>query len=115
MKTTVQITFRHMESSPAVEAAVHEQVERLVRRHPHIDTCHVTIDAPHLHQRQGRHFHVCVQADGRGVGSVASRGADLDPAHEDVYVVLRDAFRAVHRELEVSEAIARRRVAEPLQ
>jgi ribosome-associated translation inhibitor RaiA len=114
MKISVQVTFRHMDSSTAVEAAIHEQVERLERRHPGIDTCHVTIDAPHRHHQQGRHFQVRVQADGHGVAAVASRGSDLDPAHEDVYLALRDAFRALHRELEPLERPAREHVAERL-
>ncbi len=95
-----QITFRHMDSSPSVEAAVAKEVEHLERIHPGMLGCEVVIDAPHHHKRQGRHFRVTVQLAIPGADVVASRDPGLDAAHEDVYIALRDAFRAVRRELE---------------
>ncbi len=100
MKTALQITFRQMDSSPSIEAAVAEEVERLERLHPRLSACEVMIEAPHRHQRQGRHFHVRVQLAAAGAQVVASRDPGLDAGHEDVYVAVRDAFRAARRELD---------------
>jgi ribosome-associated translation inhibitor RaiA len=99
MKTSVDVTFLHMPTSPALEAAIHKEVERLERLAPSLRRCEVTIAEPHRHQRQGRHFHIKLQAWVDGHDLVVSRDPGLDPAHEDVYVAVRDAFRALRREL----------------
>lgn len=99
MTNPVQITFRHMLSSAALEAAIHEEVERLERLHPGISSCEVTVEAPHRHKSQGRRFHVRVALVAPGGPIVASRDHGLDDRHEDVYAAVRDAFRAARREL----------------
>ncbi len=99
MKTALQITFRQMDSSPSVEAAVAKEVEHLERIHPSVRACQVVIEAPHRHQRLGRHFHVSIRLAVPGAEVVASRDPGLDAGHEDVYLAVRDAFRAARREL----------------
>ena len=99
-KTALKITFRQMDSSPSVEAAAAKEVEHLERIHPNLRACDVVVEAPHRHQRQGRHFHIRVQLAVAGADVVASRDAGHDAGHEDVYVALRDAFRAVRRKLD---------------
>jgi ribosome-associated translation inhibitor RaiA len=100
MKTALQITYRQMESSPTVDAAVTHEVERLERIHPSLSACEVIVSAPHRHQHQGQLFHVTVRLTEAGADVVASRDAGQDPGHEDVQIAIRDAFRAVRRELE---------------
>ena len=99
MTTPVRITFRQMDSSPALEALVHEEVESLERLHPAIRACEVAIEAPHRHKSQGRRFHVRVELAVPGGKVVASRDPDLDSRHEDAPAAVRDAFRVVRREL----------------
>jgi ribosome-associated translation inhibitor RaiA len=99
MQTPIQLTFRQMDSSPAVAAVIRKAVERLERLHPGILGCQVTIDAPHRHQLQGRHFQVHIRLTVPGGAVVASRAPTLDAGHEDIHVAIRDAFRAARREL----------------
>lgn len=100
MHLPLQITFRQMEPSPAVEARVRELAQRLDGFSSRIMSCHVIIEAPHHHQRQGKLYEVHVELTVPGSEIVASRQHGERHSHEDVYVALRDAFQAVRRQLE---------------
>ncbi|MEJ2685711.1 MAG: HPF/RaiA family ribosome-associated protein [Gammaproteobacteria bacterium] len=100
MQLPLQITFRHMEPSPAVEAKVRERADKLDRLFGRIMACRVAIEAPHQHHHQGTLYQVRVDLTVPGDELVASRDAGLNHGHEDVYVALRDAFDALERRLE---------------
>ena len=99
MSIPVRITFRHMESSAAVEARVRELVDKLGRFSDRITDCHVTIDAPAAHHNKGAPFSVRIDLAGPGGHLTALKGNDTHPEHQDVYVALRDAFDAIKRQL----------------
>jgi cold shock CspA family protein len=99
MLTDPQITFRNMSSSPAVEADVRRRIAWLERFHPAIVGCHVAIEAPRRRHRQGGLFRIRIEVAVPGGEVVVSRAPDEDHAHADVYVAIRDAFRAARREL----------------
>ncbi len=61
MTIPVQITFRHMESSPAVETRVRELANHLGTFSDRIQGCRVVVDSPHRHHHQGKVFNVKVQ------------------------------------------------------
>ena len=106
MELPLQVTFRHMDPSPAVEDKVEEHARKLRRVYDRVTSCRVVIEAPHKHHHKGRLYHVVVELavpDGR---LVASRERDQHHAHEDLYVAIRDAFDAIRRQL---EGYARRR------
>jgi ribosomal subunit interface protein len=97
----MEITFRHMEPSPAVEARIHEKAEKLERFSAHLTSCRVVVEAPHEHKHQGKLFHVRIDLTVAGGELVVSRGHHHQShAHEDVYVALRDAFDVARRQLE---------------
>jgi len=96
----VTITFRHMESSPAVETRVRELVDHLGVFSDRIQSCRVVVDAPHRHQHQGTIFNVKVQLSVPGEDVVVDMERPQRDGHEDVYVVLRDAFDAARRQLQ---------------
>ena len=54
----LNVVFRHMDPSPAVEARIRTHVERLEQIHGRITTGQVVVEAPHRHNRQGRLFTV---------------------------------------------------------
>jgi ribosome-associated translation inhibitor RaiA len=99
MKLPVQITFRDMDSSPAIEQVVKEKVAELERVHDRITSCRVMIESPHQHQRKGRLFHVRIDLTVPGSELVIGRNPDDNHAHEDFAVALRDSFRAARRVL----------------
>jgi len=107
MKLPLQITFRHMDPSPALEERIRELTLRLERFSSRIMRCHVIVEAPHRHHRQGKlfevHIHVTVPA-GEYIARQEHRHLQ---SHEDVHVALRDAFDAVKRQLEDHERVRR--------
>lgn len=97
MQTPLRITFRHMQTSPAVEARVREHVERLERFHDRITGCHVVLEAPPAHRNNGAPFDVKIELTVPG-GEIAIRSERAEhEAHTDVYVAMRDAFDIARR------------------
>jgi len=100
MRLPLQITFRQVESSPALEARIRELASRLERFSEHVMRCHVIVEPRPHHQHQGcpYDFHIDITLPDAEIA--IRRASPRDPAHEDPYVALRDAFRAARRRLE---------------
>jgi ribosome-associated translation inhibitor RaiA len=96
----VQITFRHIENSPALETRVRELAHHLAVFSDRIQSCRVVVDSPHRHHHQGKVFNVKVQLGLPGEDVVVDMERPDRDGHEDVYVVLRDAFDAARRQLQ---------------
>jgi ribosome-associated translation inhibitor RaiA/cold shock CspA family protein len=96
MQGTLQIVFRDMPPSEALEARIREKVAKLEQFHPNITACRVTIEEAHRHQQKGRHFGVRIEVRVPGHDSIVSRFHH----HEDPYVAVRDAIGAVRRRVE---------------
>jgi ribosomal subunit interface protein len=107
MQVPLEIRFDNMMHSPAVETAVRERVAKLERFMPQVVSCRVTVRAPHKHHRQGNLYGVTIDLRFPGGEAVASRDTAEHHSHEDVYVALRDAFKALRRQLQ--ERAQRRR------
>jgi ribosomal subunit interface protein len=95
MQLPVQITFRGMESSAAIDTAVRERVGKLEQFHARIMSCRVVIEQPARHKQQGKQFVVHIDLKVPGGEIAVNRDH-----HEDVHVALRDAFDAARRKLE---------------
>ncbi len=101
MRIPLEVTFRHMEPSAAAEARIAEKVAKLEHIYNNITRCHVTVEAPHEHNRQGKLFHVSIDLTVPGAELLVTRGHNHQShAHEDVYVAIRDAFDAAKRRLD---------------
>ena len=100
MQIPLQITFRHMERSDALEAKIREKAQKLEQFSEHIMSCRVTIDLEHKHHHQGKLYGVKIDITVPETEIIADRHPDKHHAHEDVYVALRDAFDAARRQLE---------------
>lgn len=99
MVMPVQVTFRNMDASPAVEADVLRRAASLERYHPRLQSCRIVVEAPHRHRRKGAPYRVRLDMIVPGAEVVAGRNPSEHAAHADVYVAVRDAFRAARREL----------------
>ena len=100
MPVPVQITFRNMDPSPAVEARIHEKAAKLERFFDRIVSCEVIVEAPHRHHHKGKLDNVRINISIPGSDINVRHTGPEDHAHEDVYVALRDAFAAAGRQLE---------------
>lgn len=100
MKLPVEITFRNMPISEALEANIREKVDKLEQFCDRIMSCRVVVDANHRHQHKGNLFHVRIDISVPGQELVVSRDPSENQAHADAYVAVRDAFAAARRQVE---------------
>ena len=100
MQIPLEINFRNMDPSDAVETKVSELAEKLERYHGRIMACRVVIEASHKHKHKGGVYHVRIDLTVPGNEIVINRESHQNKLHEDVYVVIRDAFKAAYRKLE---------------
>lgn len=100
MQVPMQITFRGLQHSDAVESRIREKVAKLARVCEGIQNCRILVETPHRHQAKGRRFHIRLDISVPGKEIVVKHDNGDRQAHEDVYVTLRDAFGAARRQLE---------------
>jgi ribosome-associated translation inhibitor RaiA len=114
---TVQTTFRNLAHSDAVEMRIQEEAGKLRKYFDRITSCRVMVEAPHRHHRRGDSFHIRIElgvpgrelvvshepglsAAKRGEDTPRHKGDEIDGAHQDAYVAIRDGFRAMRRQLQ---------------
>lgn len=100
MEVPVNITFHNLDRSEWIEADVRGYLEKLEEFYDRITACHVVVEAPHKHHKHGNLYRV------RIVLSVPHRELVVDhnpadhPEHADLHVAIRDAFKAMRRQVE---------------
>ncbi len=62
--------------------------------------CRVVVEAPHKHHHRGNIYHVRIDITVPDEELVVSRDPGQQQTHDDVYVAIRDAFKAARRQLE---------------
>lgn len=107
MQIPLQVTFLHMDASPALEGRVRELAARFEKFSTQIIHCHVFIEAPQRHQQQGGLFNVRISITVPGGEIDIRRASPMHRSHEDAYVALRDAFKAARRKLQDYERARR--------
>lgn len=95
----LQITYRNMESSPALGERIRKEAGRLSRYFDRITSCHVIIEAPHRHKTKGRIYKVRIDLRLPRKGTAVGNASPQDHSHEDVYVAVRDAFAATAKQI----------------
>lgn len=100
MQVPVQIKFRGMSPSEAVERGISEKVAKLEHFYGQLTRCRVTVEAPHKHHRKGGSYAVRVEIHAPDAEILVGRARARHHAHEDVYVAIRDAFDAAVRQIE---------------
>jgi len=100
MQLPLQIKFRNIDASEAVEAKVRERAAELDQFYDRITGCRVTIEAATRKRQKGRLYNVRVDLTVPNREIVINRNSDDDHSHEDIYVAVRDAFDAARRQLQ---------------
>lgn len=108
MQLPIQITFRNMAASSAMEDKIREKALKLDQVYSQIMACRVMVECSHRHHNQGNLFHVRLDLTVPDGELVANREPDKNHAYEDAYVAIRDAFDAARRQLQ-RYALRRRR------
>jgi hypothetical protein len=114
MTNPVQITFRDMGSSRALEEEIRSRASWLESFYPRIVGCRVVLGVPNRHRRHGRPLHVRIELSLPGEDVIvnheptldtAARSAsrkryELDGRHKDASVAICEAFDVARRRLE---------------
>ncbi|HUY68531.1 MAG TPA: HPF/RaiA family ribosome-associated protein [Alphaproteobacteria bacterium] len=100
MDKPLEITFRNLDRSDGVAAAIRERYADLERFYHHIIGMNVTVEMPHKHHRHGNHYQITVEVIVPGQRLVASHSSDRRARHETPLPSINDAFKAITRELE---------------
>lgn len=114
----VQIAYRNMKPSEAVDTRIREEVNKLETFYKPIMHCRVIVETPHRHHRKGHLYHVRIDLTVAGAELVVERESSLHASlrqveaekesksleahaeHKDVFVVIRDAFKEARRQLQ---------------
>lgn len=123
MEIPVQITFRNIPPSEAIEKNIREKTSKLASFYGRITSCRVIVEAPHQHHHKGKAYEVRIdltvpgdeivithaptrlsamklnESEGFEEKFAETHGPTKHAAHADVYVAIRDAFNAAGRKL----------------
>lgn len=99
MKTPVQVTFRGIGASPAIDDHVRRRAAKLETFSDRLTRCSVAVEAPHHRHTHGDAYRVRIEMRVPGAELVAgdSRGGDAE--RQDVYAAINDAFNDAGRVL----------------
>ena len=110
----VQISFRNMTVSSALEEEIRSRAAWLESFYPGIVGCRVVLEIPHRHRRHGRSLHVRIELSLPGEDVIVSheptpgisarsgsrKSDELDGPHKDAHVAIHEAFDVARRRLE---------------
>lgn len=101
MLIPLEVTFRHMAHSNAIEEAVRQKAEKLEQFYPRIISCRVAVEASNRRtSTKALLYRVRVDVTVPGGEIVAERQPSHQPLHEDIHIAIRDAFDSMKRELQ---------------
>lgn len=118
METSLQITFRNVESTEIAEEWIRAEVAKLSTFYNRIMGCRVAVEMPHRHHKRGRSYHVRIDLTVPGEEIVIKREPSLSPRvrrlgdaeikkrhevqtrHRNLGLAINDAFKAAARRLQ---------------
>jgi cold shock CspA family protein len=96
----LQLVFRGMGHSDAVDGHVRRRYEKLGRFFDRIVSCRTAVEMPHQHHRHGKRYRVRIELTVPGKDLVVSRNASPELHQEDAHATVDDAFDNAERLLE---------------
>lgn len=100
MRSSMTLTFRHLDHSSALEARARELGERLQRYGERITQCHMTLESSRGGHASGASYVVQIDLAVPGA-QIHADSRQLDGAgHKDIHRALRDAFDNAKRQLQ---------------
>jgi cold shock CspA family protein/ribosome-associated translation inhibitor RaiA len=100
MQVEAEIVLKGIANQEQVENRIQQEVDHLERFSDRITGCRVLVERSSHRHRTGDLFHVRVDLLLPGSEVAVRRSPSEHHAHEDVFVAIRDAFRAARRRLE---------------
>ncbi|MBE9080325.1 HPF/RaiA family ribosome-associated protein [Romeria aff. gracilis LEGE 07310] len=100
MQVPLEVTYRDVPKTDAIEALVQGKVARLERVCDHISSCHIAIEKAHDRPSNGSPYRVRIDLTvppGHELAAVENPGEGTQ--YEPLEVVIRDTFAAAERQL----------------
>ncbi len=94
-----EIDFADFKVSSTITKKIEAKLQKLIRHSNRIISAHVTVRLPHRH-RNKHIYHIQVQLDVPGHSIVVNREPEMNYAHSDINVAIRDVFDKVTRKLD---------------
>jgi cold shock CspA family protein/ribosome-associated translation inhibitor RaiA len=107
MQLPLQVSFRDMEHSEAIEEIVREKAATLDEFASDIMSCRVMVELAGKHHQHGNLYEVRIDLTVPGGEIVVTREPSQHTEYKDIHVALRDAFDSGRRQLE--DYVRRRR------
>ena len=93
MKTPLEISFKGLEKSRAVEAKVAERAARLERKFDRMTHVRAVVSAPNKLPHKGKHFEVKLEIGiPSGPPLIISEAPEGNDARSDLLIAIRNAF-----------------------
>jgi len=103
MPNEFQVVYHNIDQSDALTENVNKRIEKLRRFSHDIIGGRVVLDCPHNNHHKGKVFSVTVEIHTSGKEVIVRQAQHDKPAHEDIYVAVRDAFNAAERQLKATD------------
>lgn len=100
MAMPVEITFHRMEGTEALRADILGHAAKLEEFSRDIVKCVVVMETAEHHHHKGNRFVVRIRVTLPGGELDVGHAPSGDRSHEDAYVAIRDAFKAMRRKLQ---------------
>lgn len=103
MKPAVDVVYRDLESSAALNEIISKKLEKLNRFTDQIIHSRVVLDTPHNHKHKGKQFRASIELDIKG------HPIAITQDNESIHLAVRDAFSSAERK--VKQITAKQRMA----
>jgi ribosomal subunit interface protein len=95
MQQPLQITFRDVDHSEAVEARIREKIAKLDTFYNHITSCRVVVEQVQKHQHQGKLHNISIYASVPGKDLAVS-----NHPNENLYLAIQTAMDSLREQLD---------------
>ena len=100
MNTPLEISFKGLDKSSAIEAKIAERAAKLEKHFDRMTHCRVVVAAPHKHSHKGKTYEIKIDIGIPGAAPlIVTHESAVGQAQEDLKIALRDAFDAADRRL----------------
>ena len=99
MRIPIQVTFRGVERSEALEETIRTKIEQIATIESKATGCEATVEPMDHRHAHGTLYRVTLVLSVPGDDLVVSREHPMDHSHEDPYVAARDALEALRRQV----------------
>ncbi|MFC3116758.1 HPF/RaiA family ribosome-associated protein [Cellvibrio fontiphilus] len=103
MKPAVDVVYRDLDSSAALNDIITKKLEKLNRYTDQIVHSRVVLDAPHQHKHKGKQYRASIELDIKG------HPVAITQDDESIHVAVRDAFSSAERKVKQIAARYRNR------